>query len=175
MPSERSTGLSASTAGSRSGVDPVFGTLDDFDGLLTTAHDRRIWVLIDYVPNHTSDQHPWFVESRSSRQSPKRHWYVWRDPAPAGGLPNNWVSLSGAPTWEWDEATGQYYLHNFLPEQPDLNWRHPEVREAMFEVARWWLDRGVDGFRIDVAPMVMKDPQLRDLGTASGASRPTVV
>ena len=143
-------------------VDARYGTLDDFDRLLAAAHERGIRVLIDYVPNHTSDQHPWFVESRSSRRNPKRDWYVWRDPGPGGSRPNNWVNMSGAPTWQWDEATGQYYLHSFLPEQPDLNWRNPEVREQMFGVARWWLDRGVDGFRIDVAPLVMKDPELRD-------------
>ncbi|HUG46822.1 MAG TPA: alpha-amylase family glycosyl hydrolase, partial [Candidatus Limnocylindria bacterium] len=147
-------------------VDPVYGTLEDFDRLLAAAHGRGIRVLIDYVPNHTSDRHPWFVESRSSRQSARRDWYVWRDPAPGGGLPNSWVSMSGAPTWAWDEATDQYYLHSFLPEQPDLNWRNPQVREAMFDVARWWLDRGVDGFRIDVAPLVMKDPELRDSALA---------
>jgi alpha-glucosidase len=143
-------------------VDPLFGSLADFDALLAGAHDRGLRVLIDYVPNHTSDRHPWFAESRSSRTSPKREWYVWRDAKPDGGPPNNWISMFGGPSWEWDETTGQYYLHTFLREQPDLNWRNPETREAMFDVARWWLDRGVDGFRIDVAPMVMKDPELRD-------------
>ena len=143
-------------------VDPLFGSLADFDALLAAAHDRGIRVLIDYVPNHTSDQHPWFVESRSSRTSPKRGWYVWRDPAPDGGPPNNWISMFAGTSWEWDPATEQFYLHTFLPEQPDLNWRNPETRDAMFDVARTWLDRGVDGFRIDVAPMVMKDPELRD-------------
>jgi alpha-glucosidase len=143
-------------------VDPLFGTLDDFDALLAAAHERGIRVLVDYVPNHTSDRHPWFVESRASPQSPRRDWYVWRDPAPGGGPPNNWISMFGGPAWEWDEASGQYYLHIFLEEQPDLNWRNPETRAAMFDVARFWLDRGVDGFRIDVAPMVMKDPELRD-------------
>ncbi len=143
-------------------VDPLFGTLADFDALLEAAHARDIRVIVDYVPNHTSDRHPWFVESRSSRDNRKRDWYVWRDPKPDGGPPNNWLSMFGGPSWEWDAATGQYYLRTFLPEQPDLDWRNPEVREAMFGVARWWLDRGVDGFRIDVAPMVMKDPELRD-------------
>jgi alpha-glucosidase len=143
-------------------VDPLFGSLADFDALLASAHDRGIRVLIDYVPNHTSDQHPWFVDSRASRTSAKRDWYVWRDAKPDGSPPNNWISMFAGPAWEWDEATGQYYLHIFLKEQPDLDWRNPATRAAMFDVARFWLDRGVDGFRIDVAPMVMKDPELRD-------------
>ncbi|HEX5039646.1 MAG TPA: alpha-amylase family glycosyl hydrolase [Candidatus Limnocylindria bacterium] len=143
-------------------VDPLFGSLSDFDELLGAAHERGIRVLVDYVPNHTSDRHPWFVESRSSRASPKRDWYFWRDARPDGGLPNNWLSLFGGNAWEWDEATAQFYLHTFLREQPDLNWRNSDVREAMFRVARFWLDRGVDGFRIDVAQLVMKDPELRD-------------
>jgi alpha-glucosidase len=143
-------------------VDPLFGTLADFDALLAAAHDRGIRVVIDYVPNHTSDRHPWFVESRSSRDNPRRDWYVWRDAKPDGSPPNNWISMFVGPAWEWDKATRQFYLHIFLKEQPDLNWRNPEVRAAMFDVARFWLDRGVDGFRIDVAPIVMKDPLLRD-------------
>ena len=143
-------------------VDPLFGSLADFDALVAEAHRRQIRVLVDYVPNHTSDRHPWFLESRSSRTNPKRDWYTWRDPGPNGELPNNWISMFAGPAWEWDEATGQFYLHMFLKEQPDLNWRNPEVRAAMFDAARFWLDRGVDGFRIDVAPMVMKDPDLRD-------------
>ena len=143
-------------------VDPLFGSLADFDELVASAHERGIRVLVDYVPNHTSDRHPWFAESRTSRDNPRRDWYVWRDAKPGGGPPNNWISMFAGPAWEWDEATRQYYLHTFLAEQPDLNWRNPEVRAAMFDVARFWLDRGVDGFRIDVAPMVMKDPELRD-------------
>ena len=143
-------------------VDPLFGTLADFDRLVAAAHERNIRVLVDYVPNHTSDQHPWFVESRASRDNPKADWYVWRDAKADGSLPNNWISMFAGPTWTWDETRAQYYLHIFLAEQPDLNWRNPEVRDAMFDVARFWLDRGVDGFRIDVAPMVMKDPELRD-------------
>ena len=143
-------------------VDPLFGSLTDFDQLLEAAHARGLRVLIDYVPNHTSDRHPWFVESRSSRDSAKRDWYVWRDAGPDGAPPNNWLSMFAGPAWQWDEATEQFYLHMFLSEQPDLNWRNPEVRAAMFDVARFWLDHGVDGFRIDVAPMVMKDPELRD-------------
>jgi alpha-glucosidase len=111
-------------------VDPIFGTLEDFKALLAEAHALGLRVLIDLVPNHTSDQHPWFLESRSSRDNPKRNWYVWADPGPDGGPPNNWQSFFGGPAWTLDEGTGQYYLHQFLPEQPDLNWRNPEVREA---------------------------------------------
>ncbi len=143
-------------------VDPLFGDLVAFDRLVAAAHGRGLRVVVDYVPNHTSDRHPWFVESRSGRQAAKRDWYFWRDARPDGSLPNNWLSLFGGPAWEWDDATGQYYLHTFLKEQPDLNWRNSAVREAMFEVARFWLDRGVDGFRVDVAAAVMKDPELRD-------------
>jgi alpha-glucosidase len=143
-------------------VDSLFGTLADFDRLVAAAHERRIRVIVDYVPNHTSDRHPWFLESRTSRSSPKRDWYYWRDGSAPGVPPNNWISMFAGPAWEWDEKTRQFYLHTFLKEQPDLNWRNPEVRAAMFDVARFWLDRGVDGFRIDVAPMVMKDPDLRD-------------
>ncbi len=143
-------------------VDPVYGDLASFDRFLAAAHERGLKVIIDYVINHTSDQHTWFRESRSSRDDPKRDWYVWRDPAPDGGPPNNWKSLFGGDAWEWDEATGQYYLHSFLVEQPDLNWRNPEVEAAMFDVLRFWLNRGVDGFRIDVAHRPMKDPEFRD-------------
>ncbi len=143
-------------------VDPIFGDLATFDALVAEAHRRGLRVIIDIVPNHTSDRHPWFIASRSSRDNPKRDWYVWRDPAPDGGPPNNWLSVFGGPAWEYDEATGQYYLHSFLKEQPDLNWRNPEVRRAMFDVFRFWLDRGVDGFRIDVAHYIMKDPLFRD-------------
>ena len=143
-------------------VDPLFGSLGDFDALLAAAHERGLRVLVDYVPNHTSDRHPWFAEARASRDNPRRDWYVWRDAKPDGSPPNNWISMFAGPAWEWDAATEQFYLHTFLSEQPDLNWRNPDTRAAMFDVARFWLDRGVDGFRIDVAPMVMKDPELRD-------------
>jgi alpha-glucosidase len=144
-------------------VHPMFGTLSDFDELLEAAHRRDIRVIIDYVPNHTSDEHPWFVESRSSRENSKRDWYLWRDPAPGGGPPNNWESIfGGGSAWEWDERTGQYYLHTFDARQPDLNWRNPEVREAMYGVMRFWLDRGVDGFRIDALSFCIKDDQLRN-------------
>jgi alpha-glucosidase len=143
-------------------VDPLFGSLADLDELLTEAHQRGLRVIIDLVPNHSSDRHPWFVESRASRDNAKRDWYVWADPKPDGSPPNNWLSVFGGPAWEWDEETGQYYLHSFLKEQPDLNWRNPAVKEAMFDVVRFWLERGVDGFRIDVAHYIMKDPTLRD-------------
>jgi alpha-glucosidase len=144
------------------GVDPLFGDLETFDELLARAHVRGLEVIIDWVPNHSSDQHPWFLESRSSRTNPRRDWYVWVDPKPDGRPPNNWLAVFGGSAWEWDSRTEQYYLHSFLKEQPDLNWRNPAVQEAMFDVVRFWLERGVDGFRIDVAHYIMKDPLLRD-------------
>ena len=141
-------------------VDPLFGDLDDFDALLADAHARGLRVMLDWVPNHTSDQHPWFEESRGSRDSPRRSWYVWRD-GPADSPPNNWLAAFGSgPAWTYDEPTGQWYLHLFLPEQPDLNWSEPGVREAMHEVLRFWLRRGVDGFRADVVHLIGKDPGL---------------
>jgi alpha-glucosidase len=143
-------------------VDPLFGDLATFDQLVAQAHQRDLKIIIDLVPNHSSDQHPWFQESRSSRDNPKRDWYIWVDPKAGGSPPNNWLSVFGGSAWEFDKTTGQYYLHSFLKEQPDLNWRNPEVKAAMFEVVRFWLERGVDGFRIDVAHYIMKDPQLRD-------------
>lgn len=143
-------------------IDPMFGTLADFDALLEAAHAREIRILLDWVPNHSSDQHAWFRESRSSRTNPKRDWYVWRDPTPDGEMPNNWMSHFGGEAWTFDESTGQYYLHSFLPEQPDLNWRNPELVAAMHDGLRFWLERGVDGFRIDVIHAIAKDPQFRD-------------
>ncbi|SEM56833.1 alpha-glucosidase [Bosea lupini] len=143
-------------------VDPRFGTLADFDDLLAQAHARGLKLLLDFVPNHTSDRHPWFAESRSSRSNPKRDWYLWRDPAPGGGPPNNWISDFGGPAWEWDEASGQYYYHAFLKQQPDLNWRNPAVQAAMHDVLRFWLDRGVDGFRIDVLWHLIKAADFPD-------------
>jgi oligo-1,6-glucosidase/alpha-glucosidase len=144
------------------GVEPLFGTLADFDRLLNAAHERGLKLLLDFVPNHSSDRHPWFVESRSSRDNPKRDWYIWRDPKPDGGPPNNWISDFGGSAWQWDEATGQYYLHAFLPQQPDLNWRNPGLKAAMFDVMRFWLERGVDGFRIDVLWHIVKAEGLPD-------------
>lgn len=142
-------------------VDDRFGSLADFDRLLADAHARGIKLLLDWVPNHSSDRHPWFVESRASRRSPKRSWYVWRDPGADGGPPNNWYSVFGGRAWTWDAPTGQYYLHTFLREQPELDWRNPELVEAMHDTLRFWLDRGVDGFRIDVIHALAKDPALR--------------
>jgi alpha-glucosidase len=144
------------------GIDPIFGTLADFDRLVAELHRRQMKIVLDFVPNHTSDQHPWFKESRSSRDNPKRNWYIWRDPAPGGGPPNNWLSQFGGNAWECDERTGQYYYHAFLKQQPDLNWRNPEVQDAMLGVLRFWLDRGVDGFRVDVIWHIVKDDQFRD-------------
>ena len=144
-------------------INPLFGTLADMDRLIAEAHARGIKVILDYVPNHSSHQHPWFLESRSSRTNPKRDWYIWRDPAADGGPPNNWLAhFGGQSAWEWDEATGQYYLHLFLAEQPDLNWRNPEVQAAMLDALRFWFQRGVDGFRVDVSYKTMKDPLFRD-------------
>jgi alpha-glucosidase len=143
-------------------VDPLFGSLAEFDGLLEEAHARGLKILLDLVPNHTSDRHPWFLDSRSSRRSARRDWYIWRDAAPDGGPPNNWLSAFGGSAWEWDEGSGQYYYHAFLAAQPDLNWRTPAVREAIHEVMRFWLRRGVDGFRVDVLWHLLKDDQFRD-------------
>ncbi len=143
-------------------VDPIFGTLDDADALIAACHERGLKLIVDFVPNHSSDQHPWFIESRSSRDNPKRDWYIWRDPKPDGSEPNNWLANFGGRPWTFDAATGQYYLHLFLPEQPDLNWRNPEVRDAMYGAMRFWLERGVDGFRIDVAHFVIKHPEFAD-------------
>ena len=143
-------------------IDPLFGDLAAFDRLLAAAHARGLRLLLDFVPNHSSDRHPWFVESRSSRDNPKRDWYIWREPAPDGGPPNNWISDFGGSAWEWDERTGQYYLHAFLPQQPDLNWRNPALKAAMLDVLRFWLDRGVDGFRIDVLWHIVKAQDLPD-------------
>ena len=143
-------------------IDPLFGRLADLDRLIEAAHQRDLRVIMDFVPNHSSDQHPWFQESRASRSSPKRDWYIWHDPASDGGPPNNWMANFGGSAWTWDEAAGQYYYHAFLPEQPDLNWRNPEVRVAMHDVLRFWLDRGVDGFRVDVVWQLIKDDRFRD-------------
>ncbi|TKD51680.1 alpha-amylase family glycosyl hydrolase [Sphingomonas baiyangensis] len=143
-------------------VDPRFGSLADFDALLARAHALGLRVLLDFVPNHSSDQHPWFVASRSSRENPKRDWYIWRDPSPGGGAPNNWISDFGGPAWEYDAATSQYYSHAFLKEQPDLNWRNPALRAAMIDAMRFWFDRGVDGFRIDVLWHMVKHAEFPD-------------
>ena len=149
-------------------IDPVFGTLADFDELLAAVHERGMKLIMDLVVNHTSDEHPWFLESRSSRENPKRDWYLWRDPRPGhlpgtlGAEPTNWESHFSGSTWQWDEPTEQYYLHIFSPKQCDLNWESPEVRQAIYSMMRWWLDRGVDGFRMDVINFISKNPALAD-------------
>jgi alpha-glucosidase len=143
-------------------IDPLFGNLNDFDELVREAHARNLKIVLDFVPNHSSDQHSWFLESRASCDNPKRDWYIWRNPGPGGGPPNNWLSDFGGSAWEYDEGTGQYYYHAFLREQPDLNWRNREVVEAMLDVLRFWLDRGVDGFRVDVIWHLIKDKGFGD-------------
>lgn len=144
------------------GIDSIFGTMEDFDDLIKEIHKRNMKLILDFVPNHTSDEHPWFVESRSSRDNPKRNWYLWEDALENGEAPNNWLSVFGGSGWEWDEKTEQFYYHAFLKGQPDLNWRNPEVQKAMFDVMRFWLDKGVDGFRVDVMWHMIKDDKLRD-------------
>jgi alpha-glucosidase len=143
-------------------IDPLFGTLHDFDELTAAAHQRGLRLILDLVPNHTSAQHPWFVESRSSRDNSRRQWYLWHEPGADGGPPNNWLSQFGGSGWELDPVTRQYYYHAFLKEQPDLNWRNRAVREAIYDVMRFWLRRGVDGFRVDVLWHLIKDDQFRD-------------
>ncbi len=152
------------------GVDPLFGTMEDFDTLLREAHKRGLRVILDFVPNHSSNEHPWFFESRSSTSNGKRDWYLWHNPLPPGDdwrpaserLPNNWMSHFGGPAWEWDEHTQQFYLHSFLTEQPDLNWRNTDVREAIYGAMRFWLEKGVDGFRMDVLWLLIKDKEFRN-------------
>jgi alpha-glucosidase len=143
-------------------IHPIFGTIEDFDHLLNEAHSRGIKVLLDLVPNHSSNEHPWFIESRSSKTNSKRDWYIWKDALEDGKVPNNWLSVFGGSAWEWDEHTEQYYYHGFLREQPDLNWRNPEVVAAMLDVMRFWFDKGVDGFRVDVLWHIFKDENLQD-------------
>jgi oligo-1,6-glucosidase len=156
-------------------IDPLFGTLRDLDELIEALHGRGMKLVMDLVVNHTSDEHPWFVESRSSPDNPKRDWYWWHDPRPGskggepGAEPTNWESHFSGPTWAWDEATGQYYLHIFSRKQPDLNWENPEVRQAVYAMMRWWLDRGVDGFRMDVINMISKDTSLPDTTARPGS------
>ena len=157
------------------GVHPDLGTLEDLDGLIADARERNIRVLLDLVPNHTSDQHAWFVEALGSRDAPHRDFYVWADPSPQGGPPNNWLSAFGGDAWTLDEASGQYYLHNFLPTQPDLNWWNEEVRTAFDDVLRFWFDRGVAGFRIDVAHAIVKDADLRDDPVATPDDHPLII
>ncbi|QFT75130.1 alpha-glucosidase [Ruegeria sp. THAF33] len=143
-------------------VDPMFGSLADFKALLDQAHAKGLRIMIDLVLSHTSDQHPWFSESRSSRENPKSDWYVWADPKPDGTPPNNWLSIFGGSAWQWDARRLQYYLHNFLTSQPDLNFHCPDVQDALLDVARFWLDLGVDGFRLDTINFYFHDKALRD-------------
>lgn len=143
-------------------IAPEFGTVADLDDLVTAAHGRRLRVLLDLVPCHTAIDHPWFAEARAARDAPRRDWYIWADPAPGGGPPNNWIAAFGGSSWTLDPVTGQYYLHSFYPEQPDLNWRNPAVAEAIHDVMRFWLDRGIDGFRVDAIAHAIKDDRLRD-------------
>lgn len=144
------------------GIDSRFGTIDDFDRLVRELHARGIRLLLDFVPNHTSDRHPWFLESRSSRSCRRRDWFIWADPAADGGPPNNWLSRFGGSAWQWDERSSQYYYHAFLSEQPDLNWCNPAVQAAMLDAMRFWLRRGVDGFRVDASAVLVEDALLRD-------------
>ena len=155
-------------------VQPSFGTLEDADQLIREAAKRGIKVVLDIVPNHTSDRHPWFIDARSSRTARHRDWYVWAEPKPDGSPPNNWLSAFGGPAWTLDDRTGQYYLHNFLAEQPDLNWWNPQVRDAFDEIYRFWFDRGVAGFRIDVASGIVKDRDLRDNPPATADDPPSI-
>src|ERR1700722_4652714 len=144
------------------GVDPIIGTLEDFDTLVAAAHASNLKVILDLVPNHTSDQHPWFIESRSSRDNPKRDWYLWRQPRADGTAPNNWMSEFGGSAWKYDAGTKQYYYHAFLAQQPDLNWRNPAVRQAIYDVMRFWLRKRVAGFRVDLLWHLIKDADFRD-------------
>lgn len=143
-------------------IDPIFGDMRTFDKLVSEAHRRGTAVIMDFVPNHTSSEHPWFLESRSSRDNPKRDWYIWRDPRPDGSAPNNWLGVFGGSAWEYDAKTKQYYMHSFLSHQPDLNWRNKEVRGEMLNVLKFWMGRGVDGFRTDAIYHLIKDDQFRD-------------
>src|SRR6478735_5521060 len=143
-------------------VDPMFGTLADFDALVAEAHRLGLKVVIDQVISHTSDKHPWFIESRSSRTNPRADWFVWANAKPDGTAPNNWLSVFGGPAWEWDGGRKQYYLHNFLASQPDINFHSAEVRAALLETVRFWLERGVDGFRLDTVNYYFHDRSLRD-------------
>ena len=143
-------------------IDPQYGTMADFDRLVAEGKKRNIRIIVDLVPNHTSDQHSWFKESKSARKNPKRDWYIWRDGKAPGQPPNNWLSWFGGSAWQLDPATGQYYYHYFYTEQPDLNWRNPEVRKAMYDVLRFWLDRGAAGFRVDAISRLFEDPNFRD-------------
>ncbi|PZJ71222.1 glycoside hydrolase family 13 protein [Staphylococcus aureus] len=145
-----------------------FGTMEDFDRLLKGVHDRGMKLILDLVVNHTSDEHPWFIESKSSKDNPKRDWYIWQDPKPDGSEPNNWESIFNGSTWEYDANTEQYYFHLFSKKQPDLNWGNPEVRDAVFEMMNWWFDKGIDGFRVDAITHIKKTFEAGDLPVPEG-------
>ncbi|MEM0980447.1 MAG: alpha-amylase family glycosyl hydrolase, partial [Cyanobacteria bacterium P01_H01_bin.58] len=151
-------------------ICPTFGSLADFDELLAAAHQRNIKIILDLVVNHTSNQHPWFIESAASAENPKADWYLWQNPMEGRDLPNNWQSYFGGTGWTYSEARQQYYFHTFNENQPDLNWQNPEVRAAVYEIIRFWLDRGVDGFRLDASSVYSKDPYFRDNPLKYGAS-----
>jgi alpha-glucosidase len=143
-------------------IDPIFGTLDDADRLIQETHKRKMRIVFDMVLNHTSDEHPWFQESRSSKDNPKRNWYIWKKGKEKDQAPNNWISMINKPGWNYDATTEEWYFANFLDFQPDLNYRNPEVKEAMFAIMRYWLDKGVDGFRLDIFNSIYKDAEFRD-------------
>ena len=155
-------------------VDPTFGTLADFDALIARAHALNLKVMIDLVLSHTSDQHPWFAQSRKDRTNPRADWYVWAEPKPDGSPPNNWLSIFGGVAWAWDSRRRQYYLHNFLVEQPDLNFHNPDVRKALLDAVTFWLHRGVDGFRLDTVNFYFHDQLLRDNPPALNRDAPDV-
>lgn len=152
-------------------IDPTYGTLTDFDRLVKDGRERNIGIILDFVVNHTSDQHPWFLDSKSSKNSFHRDWYIWRDGRGPGEPPNNWVSIFGGSAWKFDPTTGQYYYHYFYAQQPDLNWRNPAVEKAMFDVTRWWYKRGVAGFRLDAVDALFEDPNLRDNPVLAGKNQ----
>jgi alpha-glucosidase len=151
-------------------IDPMYGTLADFDRMVKEGRKKGVHIILDFVMNHTSDQHAWFKDSESSRTAPHRDWYIWRDGRGPNQPPNNWVALFGGPAWKFDEKTGQYYYHFFYPQQPDLNWRNPAVEKAMVDVTRWWYRRGVSGFRLDAVDTLFEDPELHDNPTKPGVN-----
>ena len=150
------------------GIMSEFGTMDDFDQLLSSIHQRGMKLILDLVVNHTSDEHPWFIESKSSKASAKRNWYIWADPKPDGSEPNNWESIFNGSTWEFDESTKQYYFHLFSKKQPDLNWENPDVRQAVFDMMNWWFEKGIDGFRVDAITHIKKNFEAGDLPIPDG-------
>ena len=155
-------------------VDPMFGTLADFDVMIAKAHSLGLKIMIDQVMAHTAEEHPWFKESRASRDNPKSDWYVWSDPAPDGNPPNNWMSVFGGSSWQWDTRRRQYYLHNFLVSQPQLNFHNPQVQQAHLDALRFWLERGVDGIRLDASNFHFHDPELRSNPPAVNRDTATV-